>query len=259
MPTTTHQHFVPRSYLKAWENTVRNSKEPLKRFSGVYVFEDENTKGEGYNIKRILWNQSLYTIKYKDYIFIQGKYPEIDKDFICGIQNVLEETYSQKVLAKLNGKSIITKQDILGNLLHLEEWEFVYANGELAPKLKIINSINNLTSQSLEKGLGDVFERSWTNTRDCFISEVETNILSGKQHCIPENIVEDMVRFFLSMMCRNPSFDLFGIYENVRKSLLNGKDDGFTNDIIHTLWLGELYRMIYGGDSGAFKLGVTKI
>lgn len=66
MPTT-HQHFVPKSYLKAWETSVRNSQEPTKRFEGVYVFTDTAVKGEGRNTKTILWSQSLYTVKYADY------------------------------------------------------------------------------------------------------------------------------------------------------------------------------------------------
>ena len=63
MPTT-RQHFVPKSYLKAWETSVRNSHEPTKRFEGVYVFTDKAGKGEGRNTKSILWSQSLYTVTY---------------------------------------------------------------------------------------------------------------------------------------------------------------------------------------------------
>ena len=37
MPTK-RQHFVPRVYMKAWETKVETSKEPDKKFDGVYVF-----------------------------------------------------------------------------------------------------------------------------------------------------------------------------------------------------------------------------
>ena len=94
MPTT-HQHFVPRAYLKAWETRVSNSQEPLKKFDGVYVFKGNETKGEGITTKNVLWSQSLYTVKYSDYHYIHGKYPEVDKDFLSGIHNILDNTYTE--------------------------------------------------------------------------------------------------------------------------------------------------------------------
>ena len=97
MPTT-RQHFVPKSYLKAWETSVRNSHEPTKRFEGVYVFTDKAGKGEGRNTKSILWSQSLYTVKYADYLYIHGKYPEIDNDFIYGIREVLCNDFLKPII-----------------------------------------------------------------------------------------------------------------------------------------------------------------
>lgn len=40
------QHFVPRVYMKAWETEVETTKEPDKKFTGVYVFKN-TTIGEG--------------------------------------------------------------------------------------------------------------------------------------------------------------------------------------------------------------------
>lgn len=260
--STTHQHFVPKAYLKAWETRVRNSREPEKKFDGVYVFEGNTTKGEGFTTKTVLWSQSLYTVKYADYHYIHGKYPEIDRDFLSGIRNILDNTYRQSVLAENCGKQIITDQDLLDNLIHLEEWEFKYADGNIAPKEKIINSITNLTSQCLEKGLDGVFERCWAKTRDTFISEVENAVTNGKPpYRISKGIVEELTRFFLSMLCRNPGFDSFGVYTRVKERILEpiGMDEQCINEIMHPQWLGELYRMVYGGSSGFFQLNIAGI
>lgn len=259
MPTT-HQHFVPKAYLKAWETRVRNSREPEKKFDGVYVFEGDEAKGEGITTKNVLWSQSLYTVKYTDYHYIHGKYPEIDRDFLSGIRNILDNTYRQTVLAENCGKQILTDQDLFENLIHLEEWDFKYADRNPAPKEKIINSITNLTSQCLEKGLDGVFERGWGNTRDSFISEVENVVTHGKPpYRISNEAVEEMARFFLSMLCRNPAFDSFGVYARVRERILEpvGMDEECINAIMHPQWLGELYRMVYGGSDGFFKLCIA--
>lgn len=261
MPTT-HQHFVPKAYLKAWETRVRNSREPEKKFDGVYVFEGDVTKGEGITTKNVLWSQSLYTVKYTDYHYIHGKYSEIDKDFLSGIHNILENTYKQKVLAQNDSKPIITDQDILDNLVRLEEWELSYSDGNLAPKEKIINAIHNLTSQCLEKGLDDKFENDWANTREAFISEIENAVNTGKPpYYISKNIAEDVARFFLSMICRNPEFDLFGVYTKVKDRVLRpaGMEEDLITEIIHPQWLGELYRMLYCKDGGVFNLGIAGI
>ena len=34
---TRRQHYIPRTYIKAWESTVRNNKEPENDFIGVYI------------------------------------------------------------------------------------------------------------------------------------------------------------------------------------------------------------------------------
>ena len=260
--TTTHQHFVPRSYLKAWETRVRNSHEPTKRFQGVYVFEDGAIKGEGHNIRSILWSQSLYTIKYLDYFYIHGKYPEIDRDFIYRIREAFCNSFMKPIVAYYDGNTIVTDQDILENLVYLDDWEFLYTDGTVAPKKRIINLLRNLSSQCLENGLDDMFEKRWTETRDSFICEVEkeAQYKGFYLYSIPKEIAEQMVRFFYSMLCRNPEFDSFGIYTKVKNRVL--RPVGLTNELIGELmrpqWIGELYRMIYGDARGFFSLGIAE-
>ena len=261
MPNT-HQHYVPRTYLKAWETSVRNSQEPMKKFQGVYVFEDRALKGEGHNVKRILWSQSIYTIKYIDYHFIHGKYLEIDKDFIYKIREILSTCFMKPITANYNDSIINTDQDILKNLKHLDEWSFYYDDGTEAPKKKIINQIKNLSSQCLENGLDDVFEKEWADTRDSFIFEIEKEVKNNRigPYCISKEIAEQMVRFYYSMLCRNPKFDSFGIYSKVKERVFKpvGPSEEFIEEIMRAEWIGELYRMIYGKPNGFFSLRVAQ-
>lgn len=66
--STKRQHFVPRVYMKAWETKVETSKEPDKKFDGVYVFNGSDI-GEDANRNSVLWKPHLYTINFS-YFYI---------------------------------------------------------------------------------------------------------------------------------------------------------------------------------------------
>lgn len=66
MPTK-NQHFVPRVYLKAWETKVETSKEPNKKFDGVYYYTSGMDNGEGSTREAILWEPHLYTISFRQF------------------------------------------------------------------------------------------------------------------------------------------------------------------------------------------------
>lgn len=197
-----------------------------------------------------------------DYHYIHGEYPEIDKDFIDGIREVLCNNFIKPINASYSGNRIIADQDILDSLVYLDDWDFIYDDGTVAPKKRILNQIKNLSSQCLEKGLDDVFEKSWAATRDSFISAVEeAKNKSISPYCIPRENAEQMVRFFYSMLCRNPEFDSFGIYTKVKERILRpvGLTEELIAEIMRPQWIGELYRMVFGGSDGFFNLGIAQI
>ena len=260
MPTT-HQHFVPKAYLKAWQTHVRNSQEPNKRFDGVYIIDDRAIKGEGVNIKNVLWSQSIYTIKFRDYSYIRGKYSLLDDEFIDGIEAILQKEYNQPVVAECSGTKIIGGQDLLNHLASLDTWEFKYADGNAAPKAKIINRINDMTSYCLEDGFDKLFENDWQTFCRDFIDQVErATPYTDRRRIINKAASEKMVRFLFSMLCRNPKFDAFGIYKRLKERVLVpiGMTGDMIDEVMRPHWLGELYRMIHGATDGFFNTVVNQ-
>ena len=108
--STKEQHFVPRVYMKAWETTVETSKEPTKKFQGVYIFENSEI-GEGANRKTVLWKPHLYTINFR-YYFICKSCPRVKSEFVNMIYKLLRTEFKQPVYGKLAHSVIKTKKSI---------------------------------------------------------------------------------------------------------------------------------------------------
>lgn len=236
--------------------------EPKNRFDGVYVFENGASKGEGRNIKSILWSSKLYTVKYDDYLCILGEHHEIDRDFILQIRRILNNAFKQPIHAIYNGVEIVKDHDILCSLRSLDEWEFFYTDMNPAPRDKIIALIKQTNSLCIENGLDEVFENGWTDVRDRFLSSVENEIRKkrGDSYTIPRDIAESMINFFFSMLCRNPEFDSFGIYTNVKERLLYpvGVNEHDSSEIMRIPWINDLYHMVYGDSTGFFKFATDQ-
>ena len=98
MPTK-RQHFVPRVYMKAWETKVETSKEPDKKFDGVYVFNGSDI-GEGANRNSVLWKPHLYTINFS-YSYICKSCSKVKNEFVSMIYDLLD-VYKRQILSKLS-------------------------------------------------------------------------------------------------------------------------------------------------------------
>lgn len=132
MPTK-RQHYVPRTYLKAWETKVENSRQPGKLFDGIYVFENGNSIGQGFTRDAVLWSPHLYTVSFLDKEVI-NKCPLIRKEFVGEIARLMDGEFRKKVYAKYKYSTINTKRSINKHLFEIEDWDFYYEDGGMAGK-----------------------------------------------------------------------------------------------------------------------------
>lgn len=174
--TTKKQQYVPRVYMKAWETTVETSKEPSKKFNGVYVFKNSSV-GEGANKDSILWKPHLYTIKFR-HSYICQSCNKVKNEFVNKIYMLLRTGFKQPIHGK-HGYSIIkTKKSIEKHFFEINDWDFYYDDGNLARKAALISQIEALNCYILEDSFDNYFENNWENTREKFIYSVHNGTVS---------------------------------------------------------------------------------
>lgn len=279
---TKRQHFVPRVYMKAWETQVETSREPNRKFEGVYVFENSNEIGEGANRNSILWKPHLYTIKF-EYLFIVNSCPKIYSDFVDMVYDVMRNRTLQPIYGK-DGYSIIkTKKSIRKHLLNIDNWEFYYDDGNVAKQRSIKNQIESLNSYVLESAFDECFETRWEQNLNNFIESVHNGIpvaMGMSERVIPVESAMNMLSFFFMMLCRSPQFDSMGIYTDIKNNILypifeemcisddlttqeeidaaieEGKE--YANELMTGIWYSELYKMIYKNKGGFYHGTLVK-
>jgi hypothetical protein len=253
-----NQHYVPRVYTKAWETQVSSLKEPQKVFNGVYYYEKTNlVTGDGRNKGSILTTDHTYTIDF-NYTFILPQCPEIRKEFADGIKLLLQE---RQIIARYKGKSITSRNSISTNLPFLDEWDFIDYQGRVASKKSAVNAIKEIRSYCLEDKFSAYMESRWEDTLKAFLSPFPSSVGKGQIDFTfsTQKPIKDMLDMTALMMCRNPSFDLFGLYSFVGNKLLNpvfsqwGNADEAqkaTEQMIRGLWLTEIYRGLFNHKNG---------
>ncbi len=264
---TKKQHYVPRTYLKAWEKEVENSQQSGKKFNGVYVFKDGSNIGEGCTRESVLWNSNFYTINFMNKNVIR-KCPLIKKEIVNEIARLMEEGFKKKVYAKYNYSIIQTTSSINKHFFDIEDWDFFYNDGEIAGKQKILNRFSTINSYILEEAFNKKYEEKWGTILNRFIDEVHNGKPYGygvSERYIESNLAEDILRFFLMMLCRNPSFDALGTYTIIKEIMIKpitdlcGQDNfSISEDIIRETWLHELYRMFFSQSRGFYNSFLNK-
>jgi hypothetical protein len=247
---TKNQHYVPRVYTKAWETTVYSIKEPQKPFSGVYYYDKSNlTMGDGRNKGTILTANHTYTIDF-DYTFILPMCREIRVEFAERIKDILSK---RNVKAYYNGKALTSRNSISTWLPFLEEWTFYNADNTLASKKAVINSIKEVRSYCLEDKFGTYVETRWESILQAFLSPFPKDDGRGQiEYSFPmSQAVVDMLDMVALMMCRNPAFDLLGLFSWLKTDILDpiflqcGNTVG-ADIIMRGCWLTEIYKGLYG-------------
>lgn len=125
--------------MKAWETQVETSKEPEKKFQGIYVIKD-GVVGEGANRESVLWKPHLYTINFK-YSFICNSCSKVKTHFVEMIYEFLRKGFEQPVYAQYGYSIIKTKKSIQKHFFEVHDWEFYYEDGNVARKKSILNQI----------------------------------------------------------------------------------------------------------------------
>lgn len=273
MPTKK-QHFVPRVYMKAWETKVETSKEPNKKFNGVYVFNDSDI-GEGVNRNSVLWQPHLYTINFL-YSHICKSCPKVKNEFVSMIYDLLRTGFAKPVYGKIGYSIIKTKKSIDKHFFEINDWEFYYDDGNIARKTSIRNQIDALNCYILEDAFDNYLEKNWENTYNSFIDAVHngTPVAIGRsERIIPIEIANDMISSFFIMLCRNPAFDAMGIYKKIKENILypvfismcNTEDSdetssednvregkGYADELMMGIWYSELYKMFFKNAGGFY-------
>lgn len=263
MPLTRQQHFVPQTYLKAWVTKVTSDTDPTTPFSGFYVFDTEDGSGHGLTTKSVLWHPYLYTVNIEQTNVIE-RCPKIFTDFVNQIYHIMRERQGSSVYGKLDYSVIKTRSSIRRHFRDIDSWEFYRDNGELARTNAIRNEMKSIRSNVIEEGFSNKFELSWASVLHRFISEMHSSssgIIGKSERHISSESANAMLSFFFMMLCRNPRFNCMGIYDviaNLLRSTFgvpeaqNETGNDVAKEMVHDLWLVELYRMLYGGARGFY-------
>jgi hypothetical protein len=207
--------------MKAWETQVETSKEPDKKFNGIYVIEDGNI-GEGANRNTVLWKPHLYTINYK-YSFIFNSCSKVKSQFVDMIYDLLRNCYKQPVYGKLGYSIIKTKKSINKHFFEIQDWEFYYEDGNVAKKAVILNQIDALNCYILEDAFDDYLEKNWERILNTFVESVHNGrpvAIGESERIISEEVAKNMIASFFIMLCRNPQFDAMGVYTRIKENIL---------------------------------------
>ena len=260
MPTKK-QHYVPRVYLKAWETKVETSKEPTKKFDGVYYFENRTLIGEGSTRERILWEPHLYTIWFK-HLYLARSCPRVYTYFVDEVHKAMTSNQPFPIYGKL-GKSIIkTKQSVRKHLFDIEDWDFFYYDGRVARKKAILSRVNDMTCYILEDSFDSFYESKWESIMHTFITAVRRAypIPDAGDRIISEKAAMDMLEFFFMMVCRSPQFPETGVYSKIRDILIQsfGCQEEIT-EMMDAVWFSELYKMFFKQNSGFYHNIIEKV
>ena len=252
---TKKQHFVPKTYLKAWEGKVFPSNSTDKVINGVYYFEGDSKVGEGRNKDSILWQPNLYTISFNQRFIGEGCH-EVQKDFVNQIDELMKKRNPAPVYGKVGYSEIKTRSSIYKHLDNIDEWDFFYYDGRKARKDGILKDIHGLSSYILEDRFDSAFETKWGSTLSAFIEQVKTH---RGLHKIDRNYyvtvdpatAYDIYAFFQMLECRSPRFDGYGVlawFNDELNSVFKDETEAFMEGI----WYTELYRMLYQEKAGFY-------
>lgn len=151
--------------------------------------------------------------------------------------------------------SIANQRDMLENYCEKQGWEVVavYQDDGYTGL--------NMERPDLKRMLKAIERRQINLVIKAFLSPFPSSVGKGQIDFTfsTQKPIKDMLDMTALMMCRNPSFDLFGLYSFVGNKLLNpvfsqwGNADEAqkaTEQMIRGLWLTEIYRGLFNHKNG---------
>ncbi|MBY6878916.1 DUF4238 domain-containing protein, partial [Clostridium botulinum] len=204
--------------------------------------------------------------------FIIPSCPKIEEDFIAQIEERLD---SRGIDAYYKGKVLNDKKSLKKNFFKIEEWEFRYKEPpmNIAGRKAILDDIKSIQSYVLENALDDVVEKKWQSSLDKFIRLMETTVpLNGVDEIrrIDKDVVVDVIKMVIFLMCRNPDFDyldilprILDIFEKPLKDIAGAENVADVEVFLQlqrdAAWLQELYNGIFDVHKGYFHTMKTTV
>lgn len=252
-----NQHYVPRIYTKAWETQVSSLREPHRVFTGIYYYEKPYLEtGNGRNRESVLSHNHTYTVDF-DYIHILPYCPKICEEYADSILQLLS---SRGVTAQYNGQLLTNRNNISQNLKYIDRWTYIYPNGDLASSRSTFNAIKSIRCYCLENRFCTYMESDFENTIQSFLNNFPSiGVGEIRKTFHDSNLINDILKLTVLMFCRNPSFDLLGLYTWMQMHWLPeffSQIEGIENPqeettrTIRGLWLCEIYKALFDCNHG---------
>lgn len=194
------QHYVPRTYLEAWENNNHR----------LHVFVKENDR-EFYKLSsEMLGENDFYTLKADDNLVLS------DDDRLEIYGDLLNYEIS------LDDKKLTNLFDISMSYYRFDEWEMVAKDGSEFYRENIKSEIEKKRILDIEKGWHKI-ESEWNPLRDKIITT-----MNDKSHNLKLEDGQKLITYITSQKSRNVSKK--EEYREVIDSLMNFLKENMTLD-----------------------------
>ena len=244
-------HFVPRTYLKAWETHVYD-RQTGRWSDSLYRFYGSEIQGSIANKDSTFFIHHMYTIKRDDWC-ICARCPAISADVISKIQEVIKK---RSLHLSIDGNPVQLDQINSYLISRLDDWVF-FRDEELSiqgPTAKVINEINDLRCYLIEDAFAERMETNWASNLKRFIAEVNRfpqTTTRPQQRVINLLVLEPILDMCLMMLLRNKRYTELSFIKRVSEVMLYPlfRDlclpESFLDEFLHHYWLSELYHGLY--------------
>lgn len=234
-----YQHLILQTYMSAWANQSGTLKIEFLSKPGIIV--DRNKE----NIAGV-----------KDYYSIQVGMPLCTKSDTDRFFSILSD-----YRVEVDGKTITSSMDMNKLFYDFDNWVITRKNETLAGKKALKKEIQKVKIKDIETNWSTKYENHW----DSIVKEIEKNILTTSEKCLPSFHKDFIMKFFVALNWRgfqsNKQFE--NTLELFTKGLLDKVDIPFegrelpclktaADEVRHELLL-KFYRQYLNDDGIIYK------